>query len=43
MQTSSPLNTLYHEWALPGLLAVILIPLVQATYVVLAKKQPGCH
>ena len=39
METPPPLNNLYHEWALPALLAVILIPLVQAAYVVLAKKQ----
>lgn len=39
MQTPIPLNGLYHEWALPTLLAVILIPLAQAAYVVLAKKQ----
>ena len=39
MQTPLPLNGLYHEWALPALLAFILIPLAQAAYVVLAKKQ----
>ena len=39
MQTPVPLNDLYHEWALAALLAIILIPLVQAAYVVLAKKQ----
>jgi hypothetical protein len=36
---TSAVNALHHEWALPGVLAVFVVALVQVAYVLLSKKE----